>query len=523
MPPFEPRNLQVLDYLLILGYFGVNIFIGWWCGRKRKTEGSYFLGRKIPWWALGISFYASATSSISYMALPAKTFADNWLVIGTVPAQVAATLVIAFYFVKLLRRLDVTTIFEYLDRRFGRTVRMLGAFLALLVTTMSRMSVVLLLPSLALAAVTGINVYLAIALMGIVTIIYSTEGGFDAVVWTEVLQALVMFGGIGLALHFLMSGIEGGVAEVLTAALREDKFEMLSWEPTLAAPTVWVFLGMFVATVFVQISDQSLMQRVFASADERAARKTLILGTFLGVPSVFLFFFMGTAIWAFYQANPTHFVEGVTNDAIFPYFIANELPVGVVGLIIAGLLAATMSTLSGAINASAAIVERDFYRPFRPDATEKQRLAVGRWASVLSGTVATVMAIYLATLDVRSLWEKFIELTALFGGAFPGVFALGLLTRRASTAGAVAGVIASIGTTLWVQNFMQISVFFHGFIALTVCFVVGLLVSLFFPARPRDLTGLTLFTLGRPLQPAPSTQPRDDNPPPTSVARFNPA
>lgn len=498
MTPFEPRNLQFFDYLLILGYFGVNIFIGWWCGRKKKSEGTYFLGRKIPWWALGISFYASATSSISYMALPAKTFADNWLVIGTVPAQALATVVIAFFFVKLLRRLDVTTIFEYLDRRFGRTVRAIGALLALLVVTLGRMSVVLLLPSLALAAVTGINVYVAIALMGFVTIIYSTEGGFDAVIWTEVLQALVMFGGIGLALYFLASGVEGGFAELVTLALREGKFEMVSWEPTLAVPTVWVFLGMFVATVFVHISDQSLMQRVFASSDEKAARKTLLLGTILGIPSSLLFFFMGTAIWAFYQANPTHLVEGVPNDAIFPYFIANELPVGVVGLIVAGLLAATMSTLSGSINASAAIVERDFHHPLRPDATEKQRLAVGRWASVISGTIATVMAIYLATLEVRSLWEKFIELTALFGGAFPGVFALGLLTRRASAVGAIAGVIASIATILAVQNFFQINVFFHGFIAISVCFVVGLIVSFFTPAHARDLSGLTLHTLAAP-------------------------
>lgn len=492
---FQPRALGALDYGVILAFLSLNLVIGWWFSRKRRSSGDFFLGNKIAWWAVGISFYATATSSLSFMALPAWTYAGNWLVLGAAPAQAAAIIVIAFVFAGFLRRLNATTIYEYLEKRFDRRVWMVGAVLGILTTIIGRMSVVLLLPALALSTVTGINVYLSIFLMGVVTIIYSMQGGFSAVIWTDVIQSVVMLGGVLFAFIALADGLPGGLGDVFAMGIPAGKFELISWAPDLTQPTVLVFVGMGLASLFTQMADQSLMQRVFATADARTAKRTLLLGAAIGLPSSVLFFFVGTCLWAFYAANPERLPDDLANDAIFPFFIANEFPVGLVGLIIAGLFAASMSTLSSAVNSTSAIVVRDFYEILRPLSNEAEKVRVARTATLIAGLVATLMAAYLASLDVQSLWEQFLFLIALVGGGFPGVFALGFLTRRAGSTGVIVGAIGSIGVTWWAQTFTDTSVFLHTFIAITSCVVIGYLVSLCIPYEKKDLSNLTMFDI----------------------------
>lgn len=209
------RTLAALDYLALAIFFGANLVIGWWCARRRRSGGDFFLANhNIAWWAAGISFFATGASSISFMALPAKTFQTDWLVFGSGPAQSIAGIVVGLVFVGLLRRLRLVTIFDYLERRFSRPVRLLGAGLAVLLKICGRMSVVMLLPALALATVTGLNVYLSILLMGLITTVYAMEGGFEAVVWTDVLQVSVTFGGVALAIAYMAQGVDGGVAGI---------------------------------------------------------------------------------------------------------------------------------------------------------------------------------------------------------------------------------------------------------------------------------------------------------------------
>lgn len=500
----EVSTLTWVDYTVIVLYLGLNLLIGWWFARKKRSSGQFFLGNKVAWWAIGISYYATAASSISFMALPAKTFADNWLVVGAVPAQVLATLVVAYGLVGVLARLKVTTIYEYLDRRFDQTVRLVGAALGVLMIVLSRMSVVLLLPALALSAVTGINVYISIVVMGVVTIIYATEGGFEAVIWTDVLQAFVMFFGIGVTLYFLAVGVPGGLPGIWEQGVAAEKFHMVSWSPDIVEDTVWVFIAFGLGYIFSQLADQTLMQRIFAAGGPRLARKTLVMGVVIGIPSAIGFFFIGTALWVFYQQHPASLPGDLQNDAIFPFFIVNELPIGIVGLIIAALFAASMSTLSSAVNSTSAIIVQDFYGVLRPGIDEAARLRLAKWATILSGLLATVMAAYLASLEVRSLWETFLGLVALIGGGFPGVIALGLLTKRANAVGALAGTAASILITLYVQTYTSASVFTHGFMAIASCMLVGYVCSLLWPSRQhRDLSGLTVYT----IEPADSQEP----------------
>lgn len=500
------RTLVLADYLALALFFSLNLGIGWWCAKKRRSGGDFFLGNnKIVWWAAGISFFATGASSISFMALPAKTFQTDWLVFGSGPSQSLAGVVVGLVFVGLLRRLRLITIFDYLERRFSRSVRLLGAGLAVMLKICGRMSIVMLLPAIALATVTGLNVYLSILLMGIVTTIYSMEGGFEAVVWTDVLQVSVTFGGVLLAIGFMAHGVDGGLAGIISQGTAAGKFNMISWSLDLSEPTIWVFVGMFLGSIFTQVADQPLMQRALATTDERAARNTVILGTLIGIPSTIIFFFVGTALWVFYQAHPERLAAALPNDAIFPYFIANEMPSGIVGLVVAALFAAAMGALSSALNSSAAMIATDFIEhPSRPR-TDRQRATIARWTTVVAGVVATGMAAFIASMNVASLWDQYLKLLALIGGGFPGVFGLGLLTRRANTPGVLCGAIASIAITWWVQNYTSMSVFLHAFTAIASCMAIGYVMSLVLGRRPEaaSLDGLTLWDLPRkPATPA---------------------
>lgn len=499
---FAPRSLTGADYVCLALYFAVNLGIGYWCRRRsRLSATSYFLGSgRVVWWAAAVSFFATSVSSISFMALPAKSFQGDWLAVGSAPAQSLAGMVTGFVFVGIFRRLNMTTVFDYLERRFDRRVRYIGAGLALVLKVVGRMSIVMLLPALALATVTGLNVYISILLMGVITTIYAMEGGFEAVIWTDVLQTAVTIVGVAVAIWFMTAGVPGGFGGIVDTASAAGKFHAVSWDFDLTQPTVWVFAGMFLATVFFQISDQPLMQRMLATGDERDAKRTVMIGNFIGLLSGFVFFFVGTALWTFYQAHPERLANSLPGDTIFPYFIVNELPHGIIGLIIAGLFAAAMGALSSILNSSATIIVSDFYGTLRPGLSAATRTRLAWWFTLLCGVVATGMAVFLAWRNVPSLWDEFLRLAALLGGGFPGVFALGLLSRRANGPGVCVGAIAGIVFTWWVQTFTATSVFFHTFLAISCTMLVGYVASFFFAARTpaKDLNGLTVWDLARP-------------------------
>jgi Na+/proline symporter len=308
-----------------------------------------------------------------------------------------------------------------------------------------------------------------------------------------------MLGGVGVAIFYIASGVDGGIAGVVHTGYAAGKFKMISWDWDFTHATVWVFVGMFLATIFTNVADQPMMQRMLATADVRDAKRTVIMGNIIGLGGSVIFFFTGTALWVYYHAHPDRLAADLPNDKIFPYFIANELPHGIVGLIIAGLLAAAMGALSSAMNATAAIVVSDFQGTLRPQATEAQRLQLARRATLVSGVIATAMAAFLASLNVTSLWDQFLKLIALIGGGFPGVFALGLLTRRANSPGVIVGALASIAVTAWVQFNTKAISFVHTFVAIGACIVIGYLASLLFgaAAQKKDLRGLTLWDLAK--------------------------
>jgi len=499
LPLAVVNSLSWPDYLAISLYFAVNLGIGWWVQRKKRATGSdYFLGGgRIPPWAGAISWYGTAVSSISFMALPAYAYSKDWLPMLVGPLGSACGIIVAYGFIGIIRRLDAPTIFAYLERRFSREVRMVVAGLAMLLKIFGRASVIMVLPALAISAATGLNVYLSIVLMGIVTTIYSMEGGFEAVIWTDVVQVLVMFGGVALMIGYAAAGVDGGLAGVVASGSAAGKFQFISWKWSFTEVTAWVLMGFFVGSLFTMISDQALMQRALAAKDNRDARRTVLMGSLLGLPSNAIFFFLGTALFAFYQAHPDRLLPGLANDAIVGYFIAHELPAGASGLIIAAIFAAAMSTLSSSLGAVAVISAKDFLNVLRPTLNDASGVALGRWVTLGGGIFATAMALYIASIGSSSLWDQSIRLLALFGGPLPGVFALGMLTRRVHSIGVIIGSVAGIGATLYVQNYTAINSFFHAFLAFAATVVVGYVASLLIcrPVGQAQLVGFTIWDL----------------------------
>lgn len=491
------RHFSFLDYLVMVLYmFGLVAIGKYFASRERNTEDFFLGGRRVPWWAAGLSIYATGTSAISFMAIPAKTYSTDWLYfIGMSIFPFFTVLIAAYVFIPLLRRLEITTVMEYFELRFGRPVRLLMSAVAVLGQVAGRMSITLLLPSIALTAVTGMNIYLCILLMGVLATIYTAVGGINAVIWTDVLQVFVLFGGAILSFLLIVFHVDGGVGSVFTLAVEDNKFHLIdgSWNFTTA--TIWIMLLWAVSDVFGKGLGQEGLQRAFSTKGVKEARRSMITCAVVALPAGFLFYGIGTALYSFYHANPELLNPTLQTDAIFPLFIAQQLPAGIAGLVISGLFAASMSTLDTAMNTSATILVRDFYSIWRKNAPDHQRLVMAKVITIICGVLGTGIALYMASFDnLGSLWDMFSILLGVIGGGLGGVGVLALCTTRANTWGTLAGAAVTAVCIVLIKQYTPVHFFIYGTISMAIGGTTGYLFSLLIPSEPKDLTGLTLWT-----------------------------
>jgi SSS family transporter len=471
--------------------------IGAWFARRQKTTSDYFKGGgRVPWWAAGLSIYATMLSSITFMSIPAKAYATDWTYVwANLPILLLAPLIVHVY-LPFFRELDVTSAYEYLERRFNLAVRLYGSA-AFVLFQVGRQAIVLLLPSLALDTITDLNVYQCILLMGLLCVIYTAMGGIEAVIWTDVVQSLVLLGAAMLSLGIIILGCQGGPAGFWAAATSADKFHLANWtlDPRLAANAFWVILGgnLFIALV-PYTSDQTVVQRYLTTKDQKKAARAIWTNALLAIPSTLFFFSIGTALWVYYRQHPGELQPALATDAVFPMFIVQTIPAGLAGVVIAGIFAAAQSTVSSSLNSVSTAVVTDFYRRFRPQATDAAALRLARGLTVAVGVVATGGALLLASADVRSLWDTYNALVGLTGSGLAALFLLGITTRRASGWGVLCGAIASAAVLWWVQKHTPLHFLLYAAIGIASCAILGYLASLLLPDRNKDLTGLTLHT-----------------------------
>jgi len=489
--------LRWMDWLVIVVYLGGMIGIGlyFYMREKRNSTANFFVGgRSIPFWAAGVSLYAANTSSISFIAIPAKAFETNWQYLTNNLIAVLGLMFVAVWIVPLLRRLDLMSVFSYLETRFHPGIRMTASALAILTQIGSRMSVILLLPALAISTITGINVTLSIVLMGGFTIIYTAMGGMKAVIWTDVVQVIVKMGGAIFAIGFMIWSLKGGFGQFWQQAQAEDKLHLLDFSFDLTKATVWGFIFLVLFDVVLTFpKDQVLMQRTLSTKSDKEAGKSIWAFAAIMIPGGFVFYGIGTALFVYYKNNPERMNPLLPIDATFPLFIGAELPPGVTGLIIAGIFAAAMATLSGIMNSVSTLVSVDFYERLRKDKTQKQSVFFAEVMTVLVGLIGIGVAIVLSKFDVHSLFDVSIELAGLLGGGFAGAYTLGMFTRRANSPGVAIGIAFSVVLTLVAWHYKLVHPYFYLAISILLCIVFGYVASLFFPVPTRSLAGLTIF------------------------------
>jgi SSS family solute:Na+ symporter len=447
--------MNPLDTCIFVAYMaGVTLF-GASFFRKNRTSGAFTLGnRNIPGWVITMSIFATYVSSISFLALPGTAYQTDWNpFVFSLTIPIAALIAVKF-FVPLYRKLESPSAYSYLEARFGPWARIYVSVCYLL-TQLMRVGTILYLLALTLHAVFGWNMALIIVITGLTIMAYSILGGLQAVVWTDAIQGILLIVGALLTVLFILMKMPEGSEQVFRIAQDNRKFSLGSFSMDLSTPTFWVVL---VYGIFINLQnfgiDQSYIQRYMASRSDRAAKRSALSGGLIYIPVSLLFLFIGTALYAFYTSGaaplPAELHEMGNADKVFPYFIVNQLPRGVTGLLIASIFAAGMSTISTSFNSSSTVFLSDYYRKFsKQEQSEKRSMKV----LYISSAVITILGIIiaLAMINVRSALDTWWKLASIFSGGMLGLFLLGAFSRRSSSRGALIGVILGIAVIAWMS------------------------------------------------------------------------
>ncbi|MCA9262357.1 MAG: sodium/solute symporter [Planctomycetales bacterium] len=495
---FGPVNYAVL-FLYLLAMVGVGVYF---TNKNKSTDDFFRGGKQIPWWAAGCSIFATMLSSLTYTGIPSKAFAQDWVYsLGNLMIPVVA-IVAVFVALPFYRRLDVTSAYEYLEQRFSRGVRLFGSA-SFTLFHLFRMAVVMSLTGLALAVATPLTPAQSVMLMGVLSIIYCTMGGIEAVVWTDTVQTVVLMGGAIVALSILVSGTEGGWSGLLASASQADKLRLanLHWDPTSARLALWVVIvGAVGQNVSSYTADQAVVQRYMTTPDQRRAARSIWTNAVMTIPATFLFFGMGTALFTFYRTHPEKLDPTITTDQVFPLFIAHEMPVGLAGLIVAGVFSAAQSTVSTSMNSTATTIVTDFIRPLGWFAREGSYLRAARWITFTMGVLGTLLGLVFVNPEIRSLFDTFIKVIGLFMGVLGGLFVLGVLTRRANAFGAMTGALVGAAVMFGLWQGTSIDGYVYTTAGITTCVAVGYLASHARGGQDRSLEGLTIHSWGRPVE-----------------------
>ena len=447
--------MHAADYIVFFVYLtGVTLF-GITFFRKSKTATQFTLGNQsIPAWVVMMSIFATYVSSISYLALPGSAFLSDWNAFVFSLSIPVAALVAVKFFVPLYRRINSPSAYTFLEQRFGPWAR-IYASASYFLTQLMRIGTILYLLSLTVHTIFGWDLRVVIIVTGLVVMVYSTLGGLQAVVWTDAIQGIILIGGAVATVIVILGGMPEGAGQVFTIAAENNKFSLGSFDISLSGQTFWVVLvyGLFINLQNFGI-DQNYVQRYIAARTDSDAKRAAFSGGMLYIPVSLLFLFIGTSLFAFYNSGaaelPARFYDQGMGDGVFPYFIVNQLPPGITGLLISSIFAAGMSTISTSYNSSATVFLTDYYqRFFKKEASDRQAMKVLYLSSLVISICGILIAI--AMINVKSVLDTWWKLASVFSGGMLGLFLLGITTRKKNTAGAITGVLAGIAVILWIS------------------------------------------------------------------------
>ncbi|MDQ7948747.1 MAG: sodium:solute symporter [Pedobacter sp.] len=471
------KGLPIFDLAIILIYLIGMILVGVYFSRKNKDSEQFTKASGlIPGWAIGMSIYATFLSSNTFLGVPGKAFGGNWNAFVFSLSMPFAAWIASKYFVPFYRSTGEISAYTHLENRFGPWARVY-AVVCFLLTQLARMGSIFFGIALSLQALTGYSMQLIMVVMGICIIIYTVMGGIEAVIWTEVVQAVIKTFGALLILYLIITNMPGGVPKILEIGKSANKFSLGSISPDFINSSFWVVLlyGFFINLNNFGM-DQNYIQRYHTASSAKAASKSIWLCVYLYVPASLLFFIIGSCLFAYYEVNPELAaavkhqvaVERLPNttsaqeilqlqqslvpadygDKIMPHFMVTKIPVGLVGLIVSAILSAAMSTISSGMNASATVFSVDIYkRYFKRNVTAKQNLSVLHIATIVFGLLGMITGI--AMIGVKSILDVWWELSGIFAAGMLGLFLLGIISKRTKNHEAITATIIGILVIMW--------------------------------------------------------------------------
>ena len=473
---FGFANWTVL-VLYLLAMLGMGIYF---MRRENGADDFFKGGGRIPWWAAGISIYATMLSAITYMAIPAKAYATDWTYYPMLWMIPIVGFPVIWYYLPYFRRLKAASAYAILEERFNVATRLMASTL-FCIFMVARMALVMYLPSLALTAVTGIDIYLCIIMMGLVTIIYCTMGGVEAVIWGDVVQGCILVGGAIFAALYLWGNTEGGFSGAWQLAVDNDKMRLFVWSLDYRRVTFWVAIigGGIANNLISYTSDQTVIQRYMTTKDEKSAGRSILVNGFMSVFISVAFYFIGTGLYTFYKTHPASLdITMQQGDAIFPYFMMSQMPAGMAGLLIAAIFAATMSTISSNINSVSTAFSVDFIQRFRPSIKDSTLLRVARWTCIVSGLIGLGIALLMATWDIASLLDYFNTILGLLTSGLGGLFVIAVFFPRIKGGAALTGFIVGELVVFLMWLYTDANFFLFGATGIVVSVITALILSL---------------------------------------------
>ncbi|MCL4788862.1 MAG: sodium:solute symporter [Verrucomicrobia bacterium] len=480
-------RLHPLDLVIIVVYMLGTLGVGWWFSRRQRNIRDYFLsGKDTPWWALMGSIVATETSTVTFISVPAFAFAANAAGVGgnftflqIVIGYLIGRLVIVALFIPLYFKGELFTVYQVLDQRFGGRVKRTAASLFLITRSIAD-GIRLFLTAIVLVALTGWADPVSILIIGVVTIAYTYLGGMAAVIWTDAIQLVVYLVGAVAAAFILLGQIPGGWNEVVAVGNEFHKFTLFDFTFSLSRSyTFWagVIGGAFLTTA-THGTDQLMVQRYLSARSPRQATAALLTSGVVILLQFALFLLIGAMLFVFYHKTGSLPAEVAARaDRVFPHFIVTQLPNGLIGLVVAAIFAAAMSTLSGSLNSLAATAVTDFYRPlFAPDKSDQHYLNASRLFTALWGVVQIAVAMIAIAMQGRGV-DAVLAVASFTNGPVLGLFLLSALTKRVGATGALVGVVTGIACMTFVGLQLRISWQWYVLMGSTLTFLSGLVAS----------------------------------------------
>ncbi|TDX13104.1 SSS family solute:Na+ symporter [Buttiauxella sp. BIGb0552] len=481
------HSFGIFNYVVLFGYLLAMMLVGVYFSKRQKTADDYFRGGgRIPGWAAGVSVFATTLSSITFMSIPAKAFTTDWTFILGQYLVIAILPVVFYFYIPFFRKLKVTSAYEYLEARFDVRSR-LFASLSFMMFNIGRIAIITYLTVLALRPFIGIDPIVLVLLISVMCIIYTWMGGIEGVIWTDVIQGLLLSGSAVLIFIVICFKVQGGFGEIFTVTQHADKFfpaSQFRWSWTESTVPV-LMIGFLFANIQQFTASQDVVQRYIVTDSIEETKKTLFTNAKLIAIIPIFFFAIGSALFVYYKQNPSLLPAGFNIGGILPLFVVTEMPTGIAGLIIAAIFAAAQSSISSSLNSISSCFNSDIYqRLSSKKRTPENSMRMAKLVILIAGLFSSAATIWLVMANESEIWDAFNSLIGLMGGPMTGLFMLGIFCKRANAGSATLGIVVSIVAVLFARYATDLNFFFYGVVGCLSVVISGVIFAPLFASAP---------------------------------------